>query len=68
MVRLGVFNGNIFGFVVPVMQNREKRIGLMGDKPFGAGYMRQIERKAKEMEQAIKRVLAPKRQKGLPGF
>lgn len=29
--------------------NREKRIGIMGSSPFGAGYMRDVERRAKRL-------------------
>ena len=48
--------------------NREKRIGIMGSKPFGAGYLRDIERKAKRLKVAIEGRKDERRQLRLPRF
>lgn len=47
--------------------NREHRIGRIGSRAFGAGYMRQVERRAKAMRAAA---VGRKqdRQHRLPGF
>ena len=47
--------------------NREQRIGRIGSRPFGAGYMRQIERRAKAMRAATVGRKQEKQQR-LPGF
>jgi len=48
--------------------NREKRIGLMGSQPIGAGYIRDIERKAKRLSVAVDGRKEKTRQLRLPRF
>jgi len=50
------------------MKTTEKRIGLMGNLPITAGFMRNAERRAKEMRKAEKGKLPQVRQKRLNGF
>lgn len=47
--------------------NREQRIGRVGTRPFGAGYMRSVTRRAKAINAAIKGRKTEKQQR-LPGF
>lgn len=49
--------------------NRELRIGIMGDRQFGAGYMRDVERRAKRLRAAAAHKVRPTyRQLRLPLF
>jgi len=48
--------------------NREKRVGLMGSQPIGAGYIRDIERKASRLKVAVDGRKDKQRQLRLPRF
>jgi len=50
------------------MNNREKRVGIMGSKPFGAWYLRDVERKAKRLSVAIDGRKEKQKQMRLPRF
>jgi len=48
--------------------NREKRIGLLGSREIGAGYIRDIERKAARLKVAVDGRKDKQRQLRLPRF